>query len=58
MVRTYYWLVDALDLYKPLVWEYSRLSIHYNPKREERAAERGGRSKDQSLIIIIVTMTK
>lgn len=23
----YYWLLDALDLYKPFVWEYSRLNI-------------------------------
>eukprot|EP00026_Physarum_polycephalum_P001192 Phypoly_transcript_01193.p1 GENE.Phypoly_transcript_01193~~Phypoly_transcript_01193.p1 ORF type:complete len:822 (+),score=88.54 Phypoly_transcript_01193:1092-3557(+) len=25
--ESYYWLVEALGLYKPLVWEYSRLNI-------------------------------
>uniref|UniRef100_A0A7S3J4C7 glutamine--tRNA ligase n=2 Tax=Euplotes harpa TaxID=151035 RepID=A0A7S3J4C7_9SPIT len=25
--ESYYWLLDALDIYKPLVWEYSRLNI-------------------------------
>lgn len=25
--ESYYWLIDALGLYKPLVWEYSRLNI-------------------------------
>lgn len=24
---SYYWLLEVLDLYKPLVWEYSRLNI-------------------------------
>jgi len=24
---SYYWLLDALDMYKPVVWEYSRLNI-------------------------------
>ena len=24
---SYYWLLDVLDLYKPVVWEYSRLNI-------------------------------
>lgn len=24
---SYYWLLDALDLYQPFVWEYSRLNI-------------------------------
>lgn len=23
----YYWILDALEFYKPLVWEYSRLNI-------------------------------
>eukprot|EP00474_Spongospora_subterranea_P001779 CRZ02237.1 hypothetical protein [Spongospora subterranea] len=27
---SYYWLLEALDLYRPLVWEYSRLNITYN----------------------------
>lgn len=26
----YYWPLEALDLYKPYVWEYSRLNITYN----------------------------
>lgn len=25
--ESYYWLLDALELYKPVVWEYSRLNI-------------------------------
>ena len=25
--ESYYWLLDALDIYKPFVWEYSRLNI-------------------------------
>lgn len=28
--ESYYWLLDALDLYKPNVWEYSRLNLTYN----------------------------
>jgi glutaminyl-tRNA synthetase len=27
--ESYYWLLDALDLYKPIVWEYSRLNLTY-----------------------------
>ena len=27
---SYYWLLDALDLYLPVVWEYSRLNITHN----------------------------
>jgi glutaminyl-tRNA synthetase len=27
---SYYWLLNALDLYKPVVWEYSRLNITHN----------------------------
>lgn len=27
---SYYWLLAALDLYRPMVWEYSRLNITYN----------------------------
>ena len=26
---SYYWLLDVLDMYKPLVWEYSRLNISH-----------------------------
>ena len=25
--ESYYWLLDVLDIYKPVVWEYSRLNI-------------------------------
>jgi len=25
--ESYYWLLEALDLYKPIVWEYSRLNL-------------------------------
>lgn len=28
--ESYFWLLDVLDLYKPVVWEYSRLNITYN----------------------------
>ena len=24
---SYYWLIDALGLYQPYVWEYSRLNV-------------------------------
>lgn len=27
--ESYYWLLEALDLYRPIVWEYSRLNITY-----------------------------
>ena len=27
---SYYWLLDALDLYKPVTWEYSRCNLTYN----------------------------
>lgn len=27
---SYYWLLEVLDLYKPVVWEYSRLNINHN----------------------------
>jgi glutaminyl-tRNA synthetase len=27
--ESYYWLLEALDLYKPMVWEYSRLNLTY-----------------------------
>ena len=26
----YYWFLDKLNLYKPLVWEFSRLNISHN----------------------------
>lgn len=26
----YYWILDVLNLYKPLVWEFSRLNISNN----------------------------
>ena len=28
--ESYYWLLEALDLYRPFVWEYSRLNLTYN----------------------------
>ena len=27
---SYYWLLHALDLYQPYVWEYSRLNVSNN----------------------------
>lgn len=27
--ESYYWLLEALDLYRPNVWEYSRLNLTY-----------------------------
>lgn len=27
--ESYYWLLEALDLFKPMVWEYSRLNLTY-----------------------------
>ncbi|ETO20735.1 glutamine-tRNA ligase, partial [Reticulomyxa filosa] len=28
--ESYFWLLDVLQLYKPVVWEYSRLNLTYN----------------------------
>ena len=28
--ESYFWLLDVLDIYKPVVWEYSRLNILHN----------------------------
>lgn len=28
--ESYYWLLEALDMYRPFVWEYSRLNLTYN----------------------------
>jgi len=28
--ESYFWLLDVLDIYKPVVWEYSRLNLTYN----------------------------
>lgn len=28
--ESYFWLLNELDLYKPNVWEYSRLNVEYN----------------------------
>lgn len=39
---SYYWLLDKLDLYMPVVWEYSRLNIqhHVMSKRKLQARDR------------------
>ena len=34
--ESYYWLLDVLDLYKPKVWEYSRLNVEYNVMSKRR----------------------
>jgi glutaminyl-tRNA synthetase len=34
--ESYYWLLDELDLYKPKVWEYSRLNLDYNVLSKRR----------------------
>jgi len=34
--ESYFWLLDELDLYKPKVWEYSRLNIEYNMLSKRR----------------------
>jgi len=34
--ESYYWLLDILDLYKPRVWEYSRLNLEYNVLSKRR----------------------
>lgn len=36
---TYYWLVDALDMYKASVWEYSRLNITHVMMSKRRLQE-------------------
>lgn len=28
--ESYYWLLEALDIYRPFVWEYSRLNLTYS----------------------------
>ena len=28
--ESYYWLLEALEIYRPFVWEYSRLNLTYN----------------------------
>lgn len=41
--ESYYWLLEALDLYKPYVWEYSRLNITYtvlSKRKLEKLIER------------------
>lgn len=37
--ESYFWLLDILDLYKPKVWEYSRLNIEYNVMSKRRLLE-------------------
>jgi glutaminyl-tRNA synthetase len=32
----YYWLLDELDMYKPVTWEYSRCNIEYNVLSKRR----------------------
>lgn len=34
--ESYFWLLDVLDLYKPRVWEYSRLNMEYNVMSKRR----------------------
>jgi glutaminyl-tRNA synthetase len=34
--ESYYWLLHELDLYKPKVWEYSRLNVEYNVMSKRR----------------------
>lgn len=34
--ESYYWLINNLDLYKPKVWEYSRLEVQYNVMSKRR----------------------
>ena len=34
--ESYYWLLDVLGLYKPKVWEYSRLNVEYNVMSKRR----------------------
>jgi glutamyl/glutaminyl-tRNA synthetase len=37
--ESYFWLLDVLDLYKPKVWEYSRLNVDYNVMSKRRLLE-------------------
>jgi len=34
--ESYFWLLDELELYKPKVWEYSRLNIEHNQLSKRR----------------------
>jgi len=34
--ESYFWLLDELDLYKPKVWEYSRLNLEHNVLSKRR----------------------
>jgi glutaminyl-tRNA synthetase len=36
---SYYWLLEALDLYRPFVWEYSRLNLSRNVLSKRRLTE-------------------
>lgn len=35
----YYWILEALDLYRPFVWEYSRLNITHNVLSKRRLTQ-------------------
>ncbi len=37
--ESYYWLLDVLNLYKPNVWEYSRLNIEHNVLSKRKLKE-------------------
>lgn len=37
--ESYFWLLDVLDLYKPKVWEYSRLNVEHNVMSKRRLLE-------------------
>lgn len=43
--ESYFWLLHVLDLYKPVVWEYSRLNLQFNvlSKRKLLKLVNGGR---------------
>ena len=36
---SYYWLLEALDLYRPFVWEFSRLNIEYTVMSKRKLKE-------------------
>jgi glutaminyl-tRNA synthetase len=36
---SYYWLLEALDLYRPFVWEFARLSLEYTMMSKRKLKE-------------------
>jgi len=42
---SYFWLLDVLRLYKPVVWEYSRLNITHHVMSKRKLQVLGWRAR-------------